>query len=75
MDDFVAALLCLPFLILPSIVLVIIVLSKIEAFEMAKKACVAIAGRAREIRKKAFRPGGSPTTRVPASLFDRCHAE
>jgi hypothetical protein len=30
MDDFIAALLCLPFLILPSIVLVAIISSKIE---------------------------------------------
>jgi hypothetical protein len=44
MDDFVAALLCLPFLILPSIVLVAIISSKIKASEMAKEMCVAIAG-------------------------------
>jgi hypothetical protein len=30
MDDFIASLLCLPFLILPSIVLVAIISSKIE---------------------------------------------
>jgi len=42
MDDFVAALLCLPFLILPAIVLVAIISSKIRASQKAM--CVAIPG-------------------------------
>ena len=44
MDDFVAALLCLPFLILPAIVLATIISSKLKASGMAKKMCVVIAG-------------------------------
>lgn len=44
MDDFVAALLSLPFLILPSIVLFGIISSKIKASELAKKMWGAIAG-------------------------------
>ena len=37
MDDFIAALLCLPFLILPSMVLVAIISSKIKACMMSVK--------------------------------------
>ena len=43
MDDFIAALLCLPFLILPAIVLIVIIPSKVKAFATAKKICVAMA--------------------------------
>ena len=41
MDDFVAALLCLPFIILPLIVLIAIISSKIRASEMVKEVCTA----------------------------------
>jgi len=39
MDDFVAALLCLPFIILPLVVLLAIILSKIRAFVGNKAHC------------------------------------
>lgn len=47
MDDFVAALLCLPFAILPSIVLVAIIVSKIRASETVNEVWAAIRKRVR----------------------------
>jgi len=40
MDDSLAALLCLPFIILPSVVLLAIILSKIRAFFGDKAYCL-----------------------------------
>ena len=40
MDDFIAALLCLPFIIPPSVVLVAIILSKLRAFAGDKAYCL-----------------------------------
>lgn len=53
MDDFVSALLCLPFLILPLIVLIGIISRKIEASGMLKELWGALQSRIRENRHKA----------------------
>ncbi len=56
MDDFVAALLCLPFLISPALVLLAIIASKIKASGMVRESC------------GAADPAPSPSTDDPRML-------
>ncbi len=64
MDDFLSDLLCLPFVLLPSIVLAVIILGKIRDSEMAKAVW--------ETRTGSVRSGGSSQMKQDQGHLARC---
>jgi hypothetical protein len=65
MDDFVAALLCLPFIVLPAMVLGAIILGKIRASEIVKDTGVVLKKWVRRWNQSRVRPVQGPASSCP----------